>query len=74
MREPQIKNGKAFCVASRRVGTISGQGPITKEPFTVTISGGWIDEEDAEVLVEEVKDYYCFRSKEMIKIHPIVYA
>ena len=56
MREPQVKDGKAFCVASRRVGTISGQGSITGEPFTVTISGDWINEEDAEILVEEIKE------------------
>jgi hypothetical protein len=74
MRQPQVKDGKAFVVAHRKVGQILGQGPITGEPFRVTIQGNWIDEDDAEVLVEQVKAIYCFRSRSMMEIHPIVYA
>ena len=73
MLAPCIVNGHAFVVCHSRLGSVKKTGPVTGNGYDIGQYGVWINEEDAEILVEELDTIWCFKSQGFIEIHSVVY-
>lgn len=72
-RPNTIANGFAFVGCPTRLGSIIRIGPVTGERHSISITGVWIDEKDAEILIERTEDVWCFKKRGNINIHTVLY-
>lgn len=61
-------NGKVFVACNARWGN------VTKRGYEITPRGNWIDEDDADEIVEEVDEVYCFRLRQTISRNLVFYV
>jgi len=66
-------NGFTFVGAHSKLGSVTKDGPVTGKKHHVPMTGAWIDEEDAELLVWETQEWWCSRQERFLTINPIVY-
>lgn len=64
----------SFVACDTKVGSITVEGPISKEKVTITSIGVWIKEEDAEILVETYFPTYCHALRKMVDKKVVYYA
>ena len=51
-----------------RLGTQSSKGKVTGKSYIITPTGTWVNDKDAEGLLEETKSIYCTRKQGVITV------
>ena len=59
-----IINGKVLVGCHSRLGNVTRTGPITSKEHHITMLGTWVDEEDAELMVNLEEKVPCNRKRD----------
>lgn len=61
-----------FVGCPARLGQIKKIGPVSGCEYVISPRGIWVQIEDAEIMLEETQQIWCFRQNGWLTIHPVI--